>query len=96
MLISIASMAIGEMFASPRIYQYVGGIAPKGQEGLYLGYVNLPWRSERSWGSPRGMMFEHFISKPHAAGQSVQAVTMWIIVSFMGYSPSEASICTTS
>ena len=37
MIISIASMAMGEMLASPRIYEYLGAIAPKGQEGLYLG-----------------------------------------------------------
>ncbi|MCK7477309.1 MAG: hypothetical protein M0C28_07295 [Candidatus Moduliflexus flocculans] len=39
MIVSIASMAVGEMFASPRIYEYIGAIAPKGQEGLYLGYA---------------------------------------------------------
>ncbi|MCK7527575.1 MAG: hypothetical protein MZV64_63195 [Ignavibacteriales bacterium] len=42
LIVSIASMALGEMFASPRIYEYIGAIAPKGQEGLYLGYANLP------------------------------------------------------
>ncbi|MBN2345323.1 MAG: MFS transporter, partial [Candidatus Aminicenantes bacterium] len=36
LVVSIASMALGEMFASPRIYEYIGAIAPKGQEGLYL------------------------------------------------------------
>lgn len=34
LIISIASMAVGEMTASPRIYEYIGGIAPKGEEGF--------------------------------------------------------------
>jgi dipeptide/tripeptide permease len=54
LIISIASMALGEMFASPRIYEYIGAIAPKGQEGLYLGYANLPVALGSIVGAPLG------------------------------------------
>ncbi len=85
MLISIAAMAFGEMFASPRIYQYIGAIAPKGQEGLYLGYANLPLALGTIVGAPiGGMLFEKFISEPAKAGLAIKAPLMWTIVAFMG------------
>ncbi len=85
MLISIASMALGEMFASPRIYEYIGAIAPKGQEGLYLGYANLPMAIGTIVGAPiGGIFFQHFILNPHNAGKPIQAPIMWTIVAFMG------------
>lgn len=85
MLLSIASMAIGEMMASPRIYEYIGAIAPKGEEGLYLGYANLPVALGSIVGSPiGGAMFEHFISNPVKQGKAADPITMWLIVAFMG------------
>jgi proton-dependent oligopeptide transporter, POT family len=85
MLFSLASMAIGEMFASPRIYQYIGAIAPKGQEGLYLGYSNLPLALGTIIGAPLGgMMFESLIKNPASQGMPVRAPLMWILVASMG------------
>jgi len=84
-LISMASMAIGEMLASPRIYQYIGAIAPKGQEGLYLGYANLPLAIGTIIGAPiGGMLFTHFIKTPASLNQPVHTSVMWIIVASMG------------
>ncbi|MBP7462517.1 MAG: hypothetical protein KBA26_14625, partial [Candidatus Delongbacteria bacterium] len=84
-LISIASMAIGEMLASPRIYQYIGAIAPKGQEGLFLGYANLPMAIGTIIGAPiGGILFETFVEKPVQAGGTMQAPVMWMIVAGMG------------
>ncbi len=85
MLLSIFSMALGEMFASPRIYQYIGAIAPKGQEGLFLGYANLPLALGTIVGAPLGgMLFERFIETPLKNGQPMQAGIMWTIVALMG------------
>lgn len=85
MLLSIGAMAVGEMFASPRIYQYIGAIAPKGQEGVYLGYSNLPLAIGTIIGAPiGGMLFEVFVSRPVHAGQPMKAVLMWSIVAVMG------------
>jgi proton-dependent oligopeptide transporter, POT family len=41
-VMTIAAAAFGELFTSARMYEYVGALAPKGQEGLFLGYANLP------------------------------------------------------
>jgi POT family proton-dependent oligopeptide transporter len=85
LIVSIASMALGEMFASPRIYEYIGAIAPKGQEGLYLGYANLPVALGSIVGAPMGgRLFETFISDPVKNGLPAKPAMMWLIVAVMG------------
>jgi len=85
LVVSIASMALGEMFASPRIYEYIGAIAPKGQEGLYLGYANLPVALGSIVGAPMGgRLFETFISNPAKAGLPANPSAIWLIVAGMG------------
>lgn len=85
LIASIASMAIGEMMASPRIYEYLGSIAPRGEEGLYLGYANLPVALGSMIGAPvGGWLFETLISRPVAAGQPARVSLMWLIVASMG------------
>jgi len=85
MLISIASMAVGEMMASPRIYEYIGAIAPKGQEGLYLGYQSLPIALASIIGGPiGGRLFERYISLPLAQGKPVNTLSMWLIIVGIG------------
>jgi POT family proton-dependent oligopeptide transporter len=85
LVVSIASMALGEMFASPRIYEYIGAIAPKGQEGLYLGYANLPVALGSIVGAPMGgRLFETFISNPVKKGLPADPSSMWLIVAGMG------------
>ena len=84
-VVSIASMALGEMFASPRIYEYIGAIAPKGQEGLYLGYANLPVALGSIVGAPLGgRLFETFISDPVKKGLPANPSAIWLIVAGMG------------
>jgi dipeptide/tripeptide permease len=85
LVVSIASMALGEMFASPRIYEYIGAIAPKGQEGLYLGYANLPVALGSIVGAPLGgRLFETFISDPVKKGLPAKPTAIWLIVAAMG------------
>jgi len=40
--LTVGLIAFGELFTSARTYEYIGALAPKGQEGLFLGYANLP------------------------------------------------------
>ncbi len=85
LIVSIASMAVGEMAASPRIYEYVGGIAPKGEEGLYLGYANLPLAIGSIFGGPLGgALYEKFISIPLKAGRPVKPTGIWVIIAGLG------------
>ena len=85
LIVSIASMAVGEMMASPRIYEYVGAIAPKGQEGLYLGYANLPIAIGSFFGGPLGgRLFERFILEPAKSGRAINPAAMWLIIAGIG------------
>jgi hypothetical protein len=84
-LLSFASMAVGEMLLASRQYQYIGAIAPKGQEGLYLGYANLPMAFGTLVGAPiGGFMFEYFVDTPAKNGQPINVLAMWILVAVMG------------
>jgi dipeptide/tripeptide permease len=85
MIVSIAAMAVGEMMASPRVYEYLGAIAPKGQEGLYLGYQSLPIALASMIGGPvGGRLFERYINTPLKEGRPVDTLTMWLIIGGIG------------
>jgi MFS family permease len=42
-LICMVLLTIGEVAWSPKLYEYTAAIAPKGQEGTYLGLSMVPW-----------------------------------------------------
>jgi hypothetical protein len=42
-LLCMVLVTIGEVVWSPKLYEYTAAIAPKGQEGAYLGLSLLPW-----------------------------------------------------
>ena len=39
---SILVIALGEMIQAPRYYEYISQLAPKGQQGTYMGFAFLP------------------------------------------------------
>jgi hypothetical protein len=41
-LIGIAVFSIGEMLSSPKKMEFLASLAKKGQEGLFMGYANIP------------------------------------------------------
>ncbi len=51
---TVSLIAFGELFTSARMYEYIGALAPKGQEGLFLGYANLPMALGSITGGPVG------------------------------------------
>jgi proton-dependent oligopeptide transporter, POT family len=53
-VLTVALVAFGELFTSARTYEYIGALAPKGQEGLFLGYANLPMAIGSLIGGPAG------------------------------------------
>jgi dipeptide/tripeptide permease len=53
-VLTVALIAFAELFASARTYEYIGALAPKGQEGLFLGYANLPMAIGSLVGGPVG------------------------------------------
>ena len=42
-LLGIFVFAVGEMTSAPKMNEYLGVIAPKGQEALFMGYANVPF-----------------------------------------------------
>jgi len=53
-VLTVALIAFGELFTSARTYEYIGALAPKGREGLFLGYANLPMAFGAFFGGPIG------------------------------------------
>jgi proton-dependent oligopeptide transporter, POT family len=46
------------------MYEYIGALAPKGEEGLYLGYANLPLAIGSLTGGPVGaFIFNEIMAK---------------------------------
>jgi proton-dependent oligopeptide transporter, POT family len=63
-IMTVALIALGELFTSPRMYEYIGALAPKGQEGLFLGYANLPLALGALLGGPVGAyIFNEIMAK---------------------------------
>lgn len=54
--LTVGLVAFGELFTSARTYEYIGALAPKGQEGLFLGYANLPMAIGAIVGGPVGAL----------------------------------------
>ncbi len=59
--LTVGLIAFGELFTSARTYEFIGGLAPKGQEGLFLGYANLPLAIGALIGGPAGAFIFHEI-----------------------------------
>lgn len=53
-IFTVAMIAFGELFVAARQFEYIGALAPKGQEGLFLGYANLPMAIGALAGNPVG------------------------------------------
>jgi hypothetical protein len=51
------------------MYEYIGALAPKGQEGLFLGYANLPLALGAMISGPVGpFIFEKVMKKGSTVG----------------------------
>lgn len=55
-VLTVTLIAFGELFTSARTYEWIGALAPKGQEGLFLGYANLPMAIGSLVGGPVGAL----------------------------------------
>jgi dipeptide/tripeptide permease len=92
-ILTVALVALGELFTSPRMYEYIGALAPKGQEGLFLGYANLPLALGAILSGPFGAyIFNEVMSKgattrPDGLLELVPANNMlgWVILMAIGF-----------
>ncbi len=64
--LTVGLVAFGELFTSARTYEYIGALAPRGQEGLFLGYANLPMALGAITGGPVGaVIFNEIMCHGH-------------------------------
>ncbi len=67
-LAGILVFAFGEMTASPKMNEYLGVIAPKGEEALYMGYANVPFAIGWTSGAfVAGILYDHLADKANLA-----------------------------
>ena len=91
-VMTVALIAFGELFASSRLYEYIGSLAPKGQEGLFLGYANLPMAIGSLVGGPAGAFLFNKVMCAGAVKQAdgllkldpKAAATGWVILTLFG------------
>ena len=91
-VLTVALVAFGELFTSARTYEYIGGLAPKGQEGLFLGYANLPMAIGSLIGGPVGAaIFNEVMCRGATQGEGgmlelkpASAVMGWGILMLIG------------
>ena len=92
-ILTVALIALGELFTSPRMYEYIGALAPKGQEGLFLGYANLPLALGALLGGPVGayifneIMIKGATTRPDGLLELVPANNLigWLILMGIGF-----------
>jgi dipeptide/tripeptide permease len=92
LILTVALIAFGELFTSARMYEYIGALAPKGQEGLFLGYASLPVAVGSLTGGPVGayifneIMAKNATTRPDGLLELVprQNAIGWIILMAIG------------
>jgi POT family proton-dependent oligopeptide transporter len=76
---TLVGIAIGELTQAPRYYEYISKLAPKGQEGTFIGFAFLPIAIGYLVGGPLGgwlvRYFGTVVRRPSA---------MWFVVSAIG------------
>jgi len=97
-VLTVALVAFGELFTSARMYEYIGGLAPKGQEGLFLGYANLPLAIGSLTGGPVGaFIFNEIMAKDAKVLDNglleldpTSNATGWIVLMAIGFASAAA------
>ncbi|MCL1893245.1 MAG: MFS transporter [Holophagaceae bacterium] len=92
-MLTVAIIAFGELFKSAKLYEYIASFAPKGQEGLFQGYSNLPMAIGSIVGGPVGAwIFNGVMCKGSTKLDNGllqldpgQATTGWVILASCGF-----------
>jgi dipeptide/tripeptide permease len=90
---TVALIAMGELFAQARVFEYIGALAPKGQEGLFLGYANLPMALGSLAGGPVGAYLFHDLICRGATKDAVGLLVLdrgnatlgWVVLMAIGF-----------
>ena len=78
-VLSLFTVAVGEMIQSPRYYEYISRLAPPGQQGTYMGFAFLPIGIGSLIGGPfGGFLVHHFGEVEH------QPQLVWVVTTGVG------------
>jgi dipeptide/tripeptide permease len=92
-ILTVTLIAFGELFTSARTFEWIGALAPKGQEGLFLGYANLPMAIGSLVGGPvgawifNGVMCRNAVKRPDGLLDldPSAATTGWLVLMAIGF-----------
>jgi dipeptide/tripeptide permease len=92
-VMTVGLIAFGELFSSARNYEYIGAMAPKGQEGLFLGFSGIPQAFAFLAGGPAGALLLNKVMLKHATllpngllkVDVRQAALGWIFLMLLGF-----------
>lgn len=73
----VAVLSVGEALWSPRLYEYIAMMAPKGREASYMGLAELPLFAAKI---PVGVMSGFLIGTWCAENQPCESEPIWLIV----------------
>jgi POT family proton-dependent oligopeptide transporter len=76
---SLVVLGIGEITQAPRYYEYISRLAPRGQEGLFMGYAFLPIAIGFFIAGPLGGWLLHYFGEVRHAPEQ-----LWLVVAGIG------------
>ena len=77
-ILSLVLVALGEITQAPRYYEYVSRLAPRAQQGTYMGFAFLPIGIGSLVGGFGGALLHHFGEVAH------EPAVFWLIVTGVG------------
>lgn len=78
-ILTLFVLALGELTLSPKYYDYVSRLAPRGQTALFMGFSFMPVAVGDLVGSPLGgWLVEKYVRQENRPGQ------MWFVVTAVG------------
>ncbi len=78
-ILTLFTLAMGELILSPKYYDYVSRLAPSGQEAMFMGFSFMPVAVGDLVGSPLGgWLAQHYSQELHTPYR------MWLVVSAVG------------
>lgn len=78
-VLTLVTLALGEITQSPRYYEYISRLAPPGQQGTYMGFAFLPIGIGSFVGGPFGGFLMHYFGE-----QKKNPSAIWWVVSSVG------------
>jgi proton-dependent oligopeptide transporter, POT family len=76
---SLVVLGIGEITQAPRYYEYISRLAPRGQEGLFMGYAFLPIAIGWFIAGPLGGSLLHYFGEVRHAPEQ-----LWFVIAGIG------------